>query len=388
MVRLSNSSLFPTKERTAALIESGEYFGWLRAWEPILHRWHQKLDRLDLPEHARVILEIEYEHCRVYGMSLAVQAVLDQWTSKKNAEGEGADPALADLYRHNEPFIKDFVDAARKLLGHVVEGARPEGFLRNCPVRTFARIISGATFLLKSLALGAKEADVKKSIGLLERTVSALRTCVVDDIHLANRIADLLESLTRSLGSKFIRLQGQRQGRSAHRHQVGEGNESNPVPLQTQDLLQPPSGLSGEQVPMRSSTPNIMPPPVPIYNNNIYNYDQQPQMPLYQPNPPSGSLSSGSAEEDWMTMDLSSLLDNGNVNGPHGGSNGFGFGNLDMNNYFGNFGPEVGGNLEVLGKLVDETDYMGMPDGMGAMDPMDPSMNPGMGPGPGPGYSV
>ena len=386
MVRLSNSSLFPTKERTAALIESGEYFEWLRAWEPILHRWHQKLDRLNLPKHARVILEIEYEHCRVYSMSLAVQAVLDQRTSKKNAEGDGADPALADLYRHNEPFIKDFVDAARKLLGHVVDGARPGGFLRNCPVRTFARIISGATFLLKSLALGAKEADVKKSISLLERTVSALRTCVVDDIHLANRIADLLESLTRSLRSKFIRLQGQRQGRSALRHPIGESGDSKSVTPQTQDLLQPPPGLLGDQVPIRSSTPNIMPPPVPIYNNTIYNYEQQPQMPLYQPNPPSGSLSSGSADEDWMTMDLSSLLDHGTVSAPNGGNNSFGFGNLDMNNYFGNFGPEVGGNLEVLGKLVDETDYMGMPEGTEALGAMDPSMNPGIGPGP--GYGV
>ena len=388
MVRLSNSSLFSSKEETAALIESGEYFGWLRNWEPILHRWHQKLDGLNLPPHVRVILEIEYEHCRVYSMSLAVQAVLDQWTSKKNAEGEGADPALANLYRHNEPFIKEFVDAARKLLGHVVEGAKPEGFLRNCPVRTFARIISGATFLLKSLALGAKEADVRRSITLLDRTVSALRTCVVDDIHLANRIADLLEGLTRSLGSKFIRLQGQRHGTPASRHQTADRDGNKSIPSQAQDLLPPPGSVFGDQL-VRSSTPNIMPPPVPIYSNTMYNFDHQPPILNYPANPPSGSISSGSAEEDWMTMDLSSLLDSGNAAAPNGVTHGaFGFGNLDLNQYFGNFGPEVGGNLEVLGKLVDEGGYVGINDGVGAMGSMDPSMHAGLGNAPDPRFGV
>ena len=376
----SNQCLFPTKEVTAQLIETGEYFGWLRKFEPILHRWHQKLERLNLPIHARAILEIEYEHCRLYCMSLAVQAVLDQWTSKKNAEGEGANPAVADLYHRNEPFIKEFVDAARKLLGHVVDGANQGGFLRNCPVRTFARIISGATFLLKSLALGAKEADVRKSLGLLEKTVSALRNCVVDDIHLANRIADLLEGLTRSLGSKFIRLSSHRTGRSIAQQRPPEGHESQAIPLQAQNLLQPPPVGISEQPITRSATPNIMPPPVPFYNNNFYNYNQQQNLlPQYTTsNPPSGSLSSGSAEEDWLTMDLSSLLgNNGQVqaDGTATMSNGFTFGNLDMSNNFGNFGPDVGNNLEVLNRLVDPDEQVwqgyGVPmqDGSGTMDP-------------------
>ena len=391
----SNKCLFPTKEVTAKLIETGDYFGWLRKFEPILHRWHQKLERLNLPIHARAILEIEYEHCRLYCMSLAVQAVLDQWTSKKNAEGEGANPAVADLYHRNEPFIKEFVDAARKLLGHVVDGANQGGFLRNCPVRTFARIISGATFLLKSLALGAKEADVRKSLGLLEKTVSALRNCVVDDIHLANRIADLLEGLTRSLGSKFIRLSSHRTGRSTAQQRPPEGHESQAIPLQAPNLLQPPPVGVSDQPITRSATPNIMPPPVPFYNNNFYNYNQQQNWlpPQYATsNPPSGSLSSGSAEEDWLTMDLTSLLGNNNNNGQQmqaGGTaatmtnGGFTtFGNLDMSNNFGNFGPDVGNNLEVLNRLVDPDEQVwqqqgyGVPmqDGTGA-GTMDPELN-------------
>ena len=47
------------------------------------------------------------------------------------------------------------------------------------------------------------------SLLLLDRTIKALRTSVVDDVHLCLRIADLLEGLTTSVRNKFVRLAGQ-----------------------------------------------------------------------------------------------------------------------------------------------------------------------------------
>ena len=62
----------------------------------------------------------------------------------------------------------------------------------------------------ESFALGAKENEVKTSLDLLDRTVKALRTSVVDDVHLCLRIADLLEGLTTSVRHKFVRLPGRK----------------------------------------------------------------------------------------------------------------------------------------------------------------------------------
>ena len=59
-------------------------------------------------------------------------------------------------------------------------------------------------FLLKTFALGATRHDVEVSIGLMDSTVKALRTCVVDDVHLGIRFADLLENLTMRLRNRFI----------------------------------------------------------------------------------------------------------------------------------------------------------------------------------------
>jgi hypothetical protein len=59
-------------------------------------------------------------------------------------------------------------------------------------------------FLLKTFALGASRADVEISIGLMDKAVEALRNCVVDDVHLGIRFADLLETLTMRLRSRFI----------------------------------------------------------------------------------------------------------------------------------------------------------------------------------------
>ena len=86
----------------------------------------------------------------------------------------------------------------------VVDGLLPGDYLKHAPVRTYFRIISGAMFLLKTFALGASKSDVELSIGLMDSAVSALRNCVVDDVHLGIRFADLLETLTSRLRSRFI----------------------------------------------------------------------------------------------------------------------------------------------------------------------------------------
>ncbi len=92
---------------------------------------------------------------------------------------------------------------------------------------------------IKSFALGAKENEVKTSLDLLDRTIKALRTSVVDDVHLCLRIADLLEGLTTSVRHKFVRLAGHSADRAAQQDNMVPSDSGGPPYLS----VQTPEGL-------------------------------------------------------------------------------------------------------------------------------------------------
>ena len=80
--------------------------------------------------------------------------------------------------------------------------------------------------------------------------------------------------------------------------------------------------------------------PSPYTNNSSASYDS------------TLSPFTNNNEEDWLTLDLNPLLSSD--------STGFQTGVGNDGQWFGNFGPEINGNLEVLGKLVDGWDTAGM----------------------------
>ncbi|OTB08049.1 hypothetical protein M426DRAFT_218625 [Hypoxylon sp. CI-4A] len=224
-MQLGNERLFRSRKHTTQLIQSGNYTRALKEFQPILRNWWREFQRFDMPENIRHILTIEYEYVRIYVNSLALQAVVERCTTNattNSAHGGSSAVTNAQLspqtqnYLGNLPlghlggfghedqeYVKEVVDGCRNLLRTVVEGLLKEGYLKHAPVRTYFRIISGAMFLLKTFALGAPKSDVEMSISLLDRTVDALRNCVVDDIHLGTRFGDLLESLTTRLRDRF-----------------------------------------------------------------------------------------------------------------------------------------------------------------------------------------
>ncbi|KAL5343194.1 hypothetical protein BJX70DRAFT_210109 [Aspergillus crustosus] len=214
----SNQLLFASNEQTSDLIRSGRYREQIDKFQPFLREWRQNIDATELHPAMRHILMIEYEYTRLYVNSLALQAVVDRWTTMSNeaaqAQGKpgsasgsgGSFHVLMELYRVNEPFIQEVVDASRKILTTVLDGLVPGDHLKHAPVRTCFRILSGMIFILKTFTLGAKEDDVRVSLDLQDRTVEALRTCVVDDIHLSHAIARLLELLTTNIRTRFLRF--------------------------------------------------------------------------------------------------------------------------------------------------------------------------------------
>lgn len=227
VMQVGNERLFRSRKHTTDIIQSGKYVMLLRDFQPMLKEWWNQFERFRMPPYIRHILTIEYEYVRIYINSLSLQAVVERCTSNAGG-GSGAggsapgqsgpqlSPQTQNYYgmlplgrlggfsADDQEYVKEVVNGSRNLLRTVVEGLLPGDYLKHAPVRTYFRIISGAMFLLKTFALGAPKSDVEISIGLMDRTVDALRNCVVDDVHLGIRFADMLETLTSRLRNRFI----------------------------------------------------------------------------------------------------------------------------------------------------------------------------------------
>ncbi|KAF3770454.1 hypothetical protein M406DRAFT_245505, partial [Cryphonectria parasitica EP155] len=231
-----NERLFKSRKHTTEIIQTDRYVELLKDFQPMLQDWRTQFERYELPPYIRHILTIEYEYVRIYVNSLSLQAVVERCANIASGQSQAAaapssnngaaaastssgnqlSPKTQDMYGKmpigniggvsaaDQEYIREVVEGSRNLLRAVVEGLLPDDYLKHAPVRTYFRIISGAMFLLKTFALGATRHDVEVSIRLMDSTVEALRTCVVDDVHLGIRFADLLENLTMRLRNRFI----------------------------------------------------------------------------------------------------------------------------------------------------------------------------------------
>ncbi|EAQ91184.1 hypothetical protein CHGG_03119 [Chaetomium globosum CBS 148.51] len=226
-MQVGNEKLFRSRKHTTEIIQTGKYTELLADFQPMLKEWWNQFERFRLPPYIRHVLTIEYEYVRIYINSLSLQAVVERCTNNAGGgtgpggsvsghSGPQLSPQTQNYYgklplgqlggfgAEDQEYVREVVNGSRNLLRTVVEGLLPGDYLKHAPVRTYFRIISGAMFLLKTFALGAPKSDVELSIQLMDRTVSALRNCVVDDVHLGIRFADMLETLTSRLRNRFI----------------------------------------------------------------------------------------------------------------------------------------------------------------------------------------
>ncbi|KAF1960973.1 hypothetical protein CC80DRAFT_489202 [Byssothecium circinans] len=286
-----NLKLFPNRRRTRELLKSGKYEELLQGFQTPLMDWKRGFDQApQVPPLLRHVLTIEYEYTRVYLNSLALQAVVERCThntplqthaqpnsfeaqqSSRNSDpGGNAIPfsTVAKWYGNDRHHIREVVDASRNVLKVVVDDLFPH-HLRHAPVRTFFRIVSVAIICLKTFALGATEDDVAITLGLLDRAVYALRTSIVDDVHVGNRFADLVDTLTHRIRGRFVRL-------AANGGSTGFSHAGSRSPSRT-----------------RAQTPAMMPPPTLMPQQNIHqqNYSNQP---ISMPGSPGGITASGRA---------------------------------------------------------------------------------------------
>lgn len=252
IMRDGNETIFANKKFTRDLIKSGMYKGALEALRPPLRQWRQDFDRCtSIPTYMRYILDIEYYYCSIYINALSLQAVAERCANGHPHEVHPIDPPtelarsavttngvrtdltmapqmLAKWLGGDRSNLLEVAEGARSLLKVVVDGLYPSGFLKNAPVRTYFRIISGSIMLLKSFSLGANESDMTDSLSLMDRTVEALRGCIVDDVHVASRFADLLDTLTQNLKPRLVRIAAGKSHRVSQRQSVEPGTENDP----------------------------------------------------------------------------------------------------------------------------------------------------------------
>ncbi|KAK2670855.1 Zn(2)-C6 fungal-type DNA-binding domain [Fusarium oxysporum f. sp. vasinfectum] len=251
-MEMGNEKIFRSRKYTTQIIQNGKYISILKEFEPLLRDWWREFELFRLPEFIRHILTIEYQYVRIYINSLSLQAVVERCTNQAGATANsghhGASAVnghpqlspqtminygklplgqLGGFTAHDQEYIREVVEGSRNLLRTVVEGLLPGDYLKHAPVRTYFRIISGAMFLLKTFALGAPRSDVRMSIELMDATVEALRNCVVDDVHLGIRFADLLESLTSRLRNRFIQAPTMQQASGRGQSPVPDGQTQN-----------------------------------------------------------------------------------------------------------------------------------------------------------------
>lgn len=243
LMRDGNQKIFANRNFTRDLIRNGTYKTALDGLQKPLTEWLEEFQDCNaIPKHMKSILTIEYEYCRVYLNALGLQAVAERCANDQPSPPTILDPPLemartafaANGTKHDaiaphtlskwlggdRHYLQTVGDAARNLLKVVVEDLYPDGFLKHAPVRTYFRIISVAIMLLKSFSMGATESDISDSLSLMDRTVDALRTCIVDDVHVASRFADLLATLTENLKPRLVRIAAD--GRSGKNRRVSQ----------------------------------------------------------------------------------------------------------------------------------------------------------------------
>ncbi|OKL56252.1 hypothetical protein UA08_08524 [Talaromyces atroroseus] len=208
LTRSVNDMLFPSASFAKQQIHSGRYIGLLDHFRPLLTQWRAR--HLDSPVGLSAnfvnILHIEYHYVRVYTHSFGMQAVVERIladsstnpvSSNNNNTVDPTSTAQATTTEINldpidHEFIEEVIDGSCQILKKVIELAQADK-LRFSPVRIFLRVTSSSIFLLKALSLGVRHTKLQESFDILERSIQALRSNILDDVHLASRYAILLE---------------------------------------------------------------------------------------------------------------------------------------------------------------------------------------------------
>jgi hypothetical protein len=110
-------------------------------------------------------------------------------------------------------FIEEVIDGCSQILQTVTEYAGA-GSLRFLPVRPVYRIVTSSIFLLKALSIGVRHGQFQRSLDVLDRSIRALRSNGLDDMHCVPRYAILIEVHVARLRRHFVESSKYSRGRT------------------------------------------------------------------------------------------------------------------------------------------------------------------------------
>ncbi|CVL02580.1 related to ARO80-positive transcription regulator of ARO9 and ARO10 [Fusarium mangiferae] len=185
--------LCPSAAGIRDILSSSRYINIIKHFQKQLAGWKTThLSHENLYSHAYEDLTIEYNYLRVFMNSFGIQAAVDRVLGRRPPNSIDTDVLQSSITATDYSFIKEVIDSSCQAL-ESVSRLFEAGTLRYCPVRVFLRIIMVSIFLLKALSLGIRTTDLETSLGILERSIRALRDSNLDEMHLASRYGELLD---------------------------------------------------------------------------------------------------------------------------------------------------------------------------------------------------
>ncbi|CAG7922082.1 unnamed protein product [Penicillium olsonii] len=182
---------FPSAAFARQQLHSGRYVGLLDHFRPLLDQWKDKFLQPQVLDKAFFNdLFIEYHFVRVYTHSVGMQAVVERAVAENDINNfDEVRPMTINPTDYE--YIQEVIDGCCQILQKVTHLA-DAGALRFSPVRIVLRITSASIFLMKALSLGTRQAKLQESLEILEKSIKALKSNALDDVHLSTRYATLL----------------------------------------------------------------------------------------------------------------------------------------------------------------------------------------------------
>ncbi|KAJ5347226.1 Fungal transcriptional regulatory protein [Penicillium brevicompactum] len=183
---------FPSAAFARQQLHSGRYVGLLEHFRPLLDQWKDKYLQPQVLDKAFFNdLFIEYHFVRVYTHSVGMQAVVERAVAENDTNNfEEVRPMTINPTDYE--YIQEVIDGCCQILQKVTHLADADA-LRFSPVRIVLRITSASIFLMKALSLGTRQAKLHDSLEILEKSIKALKSNALDDVHLSTRYATLLD---------------------------------------------------------------------------------------------------------------------------------------------------------------------------------------------------
>ncbi|KAJ5261328.1 hypothetical protein N7478_011923 [Penicillium angulare] len=181
----------------------------------LLADWHERNSSLIAPEVPfSDILFAEYQHLRILVNSVGMQLVVQRVLSQSGLQSETTIDRFfierarqLNMTTQEYGFIEEVFDGCRQSLERVVSLGN-KNILYFSPMRILFRTISSSIFMIKALALGARNSKLREALQILDQVIIALEDKNHDDVHLKFQYATLLKAQVKRLRDSLVSSQG------------------------------------------------------------------------------------------------------------------------------------------------------------------------------------